>query len=439
MKGVIHSLFEQLEENKIPYAVLRNYETLPEKPLLGSDVDILIDEKNQKAYKDILNKVVENNKVFILSKKYHFNCLSYFVYQKTPFCFSSWIDAFTKIATKSFVWVDSNFLLKNRIHCEKDFYILSLGAEAAILFLKEILAGFPVKEKYRLRIRELVKEDPRSFNQVLSTHFGQKITKELLEISLNRKWEEAFKKRRELWKILILNTIYHQPIEQISHFFRFLWEYMKEYFRFQKGISIAFIGPDGVGKTTISQGIKNKFKKFPFKKIYYYHGQFGFFPELSKIYNFLSFKKKNSSPYPTEKNLPNKFRALLHLFYYGLEDFLSWPWFLWGRIRGKIFLFDRYFYDFVATSIHRQIPLWLFFTISKFIPHPDLTFIIFARPGEIYRRKKEWPIEELEKQLQAFQSPQLLKLSKCILINNERPLEENLDKIEDEILKSLAI
>lgn len=437
-KGVIQSLFELLDQEEISYAVLRNYETLPERPLPGSDIDILIDEKNQKAYEGILAKVMENERVFIISKKHHFNCLSYFIYQKVPFYFSGWIDAFTKIATKSFVWADGDFLLKNRIRNEKGFYILPPGAEASILFLKEILAGLPVKERYRSRIQNLVRQDQAAFIQTLSNHFDQKVAQEMLQIAIDGKWEEVFKKRKNFWKILVLNNIRHQPIEQIFCFFRFLWGYMKEYFRFQKGLSIAFIGPDGVGKTTISQGIKKKFENFFFKKIYYYRGRFGFFPELSRIYNFFSSSSEDSL-YPTEESLFNKLRALLHLLYYGLEAFLSWPWVFWGKIRGKIFLFDRYFYDYVATSIHRQIPLWLFFTISKFIPHPDLTFIIYARPEEIYRRKKEWPIEEIKKQLEAFQSPKLLKLSNCFLVDNEKSLEINLDKIEDEILKILKL
>lgn len=439
MKGVIEKLFEQLKENRISYAVLRNYETLPEKPLPGSDVDILIDKKRKKDYELIFAKVAKENNVFVLSKKIHFNCLSYFVYQKRPISFSYWVDAFTKIATKSFVWIDTDFLLRNRIWDKRGFYVLSPGAEAATLFLKEVLAGLPVKERYYSTIQSFAKKDKNNFIQVLSNHFGPKITEEMFQIAIRRGWEDAFKKREKWWRILSVNNFREKPITQIFDSFRFFWSYFKEYLGFQKGISIAFIGPDGAGKTTISQGIKNRLEKFPFKKIYCYHGQVGFFPELSKIYNLLSFKKMTTSPYPLKENLPNKSRALLHLFYYGLESFLSWPWFLWGKIRGKIFLFDRYFYDFIATSIHRQIFPQIFFVIVKFIPHPNLTFVVSGRAEKIYQRKKEWPVEEIREQLKAFQSSKLLKLSKIFLIDTEKPLKENLDKIEKEILKFLKL
>ncbi len=438
-KGVVSLLFEFLEKKKIPYAVLRNYQTLPEKSLPGSDIDILIDEKRKKDYELILAKAVKNtqNKTFILSKTHRFNCLSYFIYQKTPFCFSSWIDAFTKIASKSFVWLDRELLLENRIWHKKGFYILSPGDEAATLFLKEILAGFPVKEMYRSRIQDLIKEDETTFIQVLSTHFGKKNAKEMKNLALKGKWNEAFKKRKKWWKILICNTFYHRPIKQLFYFLSFFWGYFREYFCFRKGIFIAVIGPDGGGKTTICRGIGKRIEYFFLKKVHYYHGRFGFFPELSKLYNFLmpSSSKKSIS---SDENF-SKARAFLHLIYYGLETFLFWPWVFWGKIRGKVFIFDRYFYDYTATRTHRQLPHYLFLTIAKFIPHPDLTFIVNARPGEIHKRKKELPVDEIKSQLRVFQSPWLSKLTSCSLVNTEESREMNLDKIENKILEFLSI
>lgn len=434
-KGVISLLFELLEKGKIPYVVLRNYENLPEKSLLESDIDILIDEKRKKDYVSLLTKAIKDNKAFILSKTHHFNCLSYLIYQKTPYLFT-WIDAFTKIATKSFVWLDSALLLKNRIWHKKGFYILSPGAEAAILFLKEILTGLPVKKRYRLKIQDLSKKESTVFAQILSGHFGQKTAKEMLQIALNGKWNEALNKKRKWWRILIFKNFCH-PVKQIFHSLSFFWYYFKGWFCFRKGVFIAVIGPDGGGKTTICQGIRKKMEHLFPKKVHYYHTHFSFFPELNELYKFLgssSIKKSTLS----DENF-SKLRAFSHLIYYGLEFFLSWPWVLWEKIRGKIFIFDRYFYDFAVTRTHRQLPLSLFFFIAKFIPHPDLTFVVKARPEEIHKRKKELPVAEIKSQLRVFQSPWLSKLTNCSLINTEESREMNLDKIENKILEFLKL
>ena len=437
-QGIVYLLFELLEKNRIPYLVLRNYENLPQKPEPGSDIDILIEEKNLKSYELILKRVIGESQTSLVAKMRHFNCLSYFIYQRKPFNFATWIDAFTKISDKSFVFADSEFLLQNRIWHKNGFYIMKAGAEAALLFAKEILSGHKVRKKYRLKIQNLVTKDQNNFVQALAAHFTSKAAKEMLKTVLNGSWEEVIKKRKKWWRVLIFNTILQKPLWQIFLFSRFLWGYFREYFRVQKGLSIAFIGPDGAGKTTLAREIEKRLAKLSIKKIHYYHGRVGFFPELGRIFKFFS-TSDSRDLYPVKESPFNKLRAFLHLFYYGLEGFFSWPWIFWGKIRGKIFLFDRYFYDYLATSIHRQAPFWLFFIISKFIPHPDLTFIIYASPEVIYQRKKEWPVEELQKQLGAFQSPELLKLSKCFLIDNEKSLQTNLEKIEEKIILFLGL
>jgi len=433
-KGVIDFLINSLNGAKISYAVLRNYEKLPQKPLAGSDIDLLIGERSQKEYISIFKKAIQDSGTLILSKSRHFNCLSYFVYQKTPFRFLNWIDAFTKITTKSFVWMDSDFLLKNRVWHKNGFYVLSPGAEAANLFLKEVLAGFKVKEKYRSRIQDLVKRDENTFFQTISVYFSQKIAQEMLQICFEGRWEDVFKKRRQLWQKLFFTAFSRQPIKQLFWSLRFLWDYFWELVRFRKGISIAFIGPDGVGKTTICQGFQKRLEKFPFKKIFYYHGRFEFFPQLGKLYNRLiaggeGIKDKDIL---TSKKVGN-LRALLYLAYYGLEYFLGWPWFLWAKIRGYIFIFDRYFYDFFANE--RFPKLFLF--ISKIIPRPDLLFAINAKPELIYERKKELTIDEIKNQLKVFQGP-LLEFTKPIKIENEGSLEIILDEIEKELFKIIS-
>lgn len=430
-KGVIGLLIESLNEAKISYVVLRNYEKLPKEPMPGSDVDLLIDERSQKEYISIFEEAARDSRTFIFFKSRHFNCLSYFVYQKTPFRFLDWIDAFTKIATKSFVWMDSDFLLKNRVWHENGFYILSPGAEAATLFLKEVLAGFPVKEKYRSKIQDLVKRDEAAFLRVVSPYFGQKIGQEMLQICLKGRWEDTFKKRRQWRQKLFFTAFSRQPAKQLFWSLRFLWDYFREFVRFRKGTSIAVIGPDGVGKTTICQGFQKRLEKFPFRKIFYYHGRFELFPELGKLYNRLiaGGKEAGNRNAATPKEVGN-LRALLYLAYYGLEYLIGWPWFLWAKIRGYIFIFDRYFYDFFANERYPK----LFLFISKIIPRPDLLFVIDAKPELIYERKKELTIDEIKSQLRVFQGP-LLEFTRPIKIKNEGSIEDILVKIEDEFIK----
>lgn len=431
--SIIALIFEAFERENIPYLVLRNYETLPEKPLPGSDIDIFIDPRAKRVYPSILKQVFRENKTFILQEIHHYNCSSYLIYQP-PFSLITWIDIISMITTKEgLIWINNDLLLKTRILHSKGFYIPSSGMEAAILLLKDILEGKAVKGRYRSKIRGLVKQGRKTFLQALSPYFGKGITNQMFQISLNERWEEAFKNKRRWWLTLLLNSFRRQPLRQLFLSLNFLWSHFKEQFYLRRGMSIAIIGPDGVGKTTICQNLQKRMNPL-FKKIYYYHGHFGFFPELSKIYNFL-IPAKSKSLVISDKNL-NKFQAFFHLVYYGLEFFLSWPWIFWAKIRGYLFIFDRYFYDFAATAIHRKLPFRLFFVISKIIPRPDIVFVVKTQPDVIYKRKPELSIDEIKGQLAVFQDFRLSKLAlHNVIIDSSQPLEIIMDKIEEEFLK----
>ena len=436
MNGFLPKLLEFLEKEKIPYLVLRNYEELPEKPLKGSDVDILINKKDEKRYSDIFKNAVLESDSFILFKIRQSNCLSYFIYQKKPFALATWVDAFFEISTKGFVFADSRYLIENRLSHKKGFFIPSPGGEAATLFLKEIFSQGFIREKYLLKIPSLVRKDRDSFVKTLEPYFNRKITQEILEICLNEKWEAAVKKRKKWLKILVFNNFFKNPINQMGRFFSFVFGQFKKIFT-QKGLTIAFMGPDGVGKTTICEGISEKFKNLFFKEIKKYHSHFGFFPELGRIYSFI-FKKQFSENSISQEKPMGLCRAILYLFYYGLENFLFWPYFIFLKIRGNLIIFDRYFYDFVATNTRYKINLRLFSVIAKIIPCPDILFILKARPDIIYQRKKDLSLKEIKRQLNAFQNITILKITPIVFVDCEKKPEEILDEIENKVLEFLS-
>jgi len=433
MNGFLPKLLELLEKEKIPYLVLRNYENLPEKPLEGSDVDILINKEDEKRYSEILKNAVLESGSLILFRFRQSNCLSFFVYQKKPFPLGTWVDAFWEISTKGFKFANENYLLKKRIRHKKNFFIPPPGGEAATLFLKDILTQGFIKERYLLKIPSLVRKDEIGFVKTLEPYFDPKIIKQMLEICLKEKWKEAMKKRNEWLKILILNNLLKNPINQTMHFFDFVFSQFKKIFT-QKGLIVAFVGPDGVGKTTISDGLAEKFKNLFFKRVKKYHGHFGFFPELGEIYKFF-FKKQFSENSILQEKPMGFFRAILHIFYYGLENFLSWPYFIFLKIKRNLIIFDRYFYDFFATNVSYKISFWLFFFILQILPRPDILFILLAKPETIYQRKQDLSLNEIKRQLNAFQNPSISKLTSTVFIDCEKNPEEILNEIEGIILE----
>lgn len=438
-KGIIPLLFELLEKEKVPYVVLRNYENLPEKPLEGSDIDLLVDKENEEKYFTAFKNALSKASGFILLKIRQSNCLSCFIYQKEPFSLGTWVDAFLELSTKGFVFADSKYLLEKRIRHEKGFFIPPPGGEAAVLFAKEVLQKPFIKKRYCLKIPDFVRIDKENFIKTLRPYFKEKVIEEMAEICLCGKWDEVSKKRKNWRNNLILNHFLKRPFNQISQILNFIFSQIKKFFTPQKGFIIAILGPDGVGKTTACEGLRERIKNFFFRKTFQYHSHFGFFPELGKIYSSFFGKQfsKEGNAISQEKPI-GLARAILHLFYYGLEYFLAWPLAFWLKIRGNLILFDRYFYDSLAANTNSQFSFWLFWQIAKIIPRPDLIFIIKARPEIIYERKKDLSLKEIKRQIEVLQSWRISRISPSVFIDGEEAPNLILNKMEEEILKIIS-
>jgi thymidylate kinase len=174
------------------------------------------------------------------------------------------------------------------------------------------------------------------------------------------------------------------------------------------------------------------------KKIHYYHGRFGFLPELKSYYRWLPIWRSNiNKDSPKEASEAGRLRALLHLFYYGFEYFAAWPWVLLAKKRGHMLLFDRYFYNFGTQPSYREFPRSLITILLKIIPHPDLVILLKAHPGQIIRRKAELEPIEIQEQFDSLQEKWLSRISQVATVDNEQPLTMVLNEVRREVVRVL--
>lgn len=85
--------------------------------------------------------------------------------------------------------------------------------------------------------------------------------------------------------------------------------------------------------------------------------------------------------------------------------FLAYRWYV-ERVRGRILIMDRYFYDTLVDvgDAGGGSRSWLLRLFARITPTPDVAVFLDTAPEEAYRRKSEYPLEYLRARWDRYQA-----------------------------------
>ena len=213
----------------------------------------------------------------------------------------------------------------------------------------------------------------------------------------------------------------------------------------KKGLSVAFLAPDGGGKSTIIKGITESCAE-RFAAVSYFHFRPEWLKNLGQIHiaNPTQERCENREPgtepppnaTPHDVKLQSRMKSFIRFMYYNV-DFILGTWFKINPLKRKnhLVIFDRYYYDYFADTIRYKYNLSqsLIRRFARLIPRPDIVFILDADTEVIWNRKKEVPLEEVARQRKAYASILDMNLN-GVRIDVNRSVEEIVAEVTDIIL-----
>lgn len=200
---------------------------------------------------------------------------------------------------------------------------------------------------------------------------------------------------------------------------------------FPPGKFVVILGPDGVGKSTTADLVRQTLEAF---HIPVAHMHLGFRPSILPTRKSLISLGKEKTSAPGERS---KVPGIIRFFYHALDYILGY--FLRVRpllVKGRIVLGERYYYGYLVDPRKRNelgFPSWLpRFIFRFFIPKPDVVILLSNDPEEIFRRRQEHSVREIERQIAAY--GEIGRQAKHFFeVKTDRPPE----KIAEEVVERL--
>lgn len=413
-----------LFNEKADYAVLRNYEGLPDKNK-SRDIDIIITPESLKKCEPDLLRLIEDNGWKILTYLNSDRLITYVCGRcdEDGVELVQW-DLFINTSVWGLELMSAEEFLKYKTF---NGFLYCVGVEAQFLdkYLYNRTVGAKYPDKY-IQTRLAAEHSP-IVEEKLSQLFGIKTVAEC----------DAVKGRGLLWKVIKTNM--KNPFKMLKNVAKFCYTFVRNYICSDTGFSIGFTGPDGSGKTTvIDLTLKSLGDVFSSANTYF-HFRPTLFGNLGEVAHAAGVKKEVdrnfSDPHRGKKS--GVISSLLRLFYYSVDYIIGY----FVKVKTltritKFVVFDRYYTDIICDSRRSSIylPTKFLYAYGKlFIPSLNYNILLTASSDVILARKNELDKEDIDAINEKIDY--LNGKSGYLKVLNEGAPEEAVNKIVSHILE----
>lgn len=191
----------------------------------------------------------------------------------------------------------------------------------------------------------------------------------------------------------------NQGFKKIINTITYLADTVRDFLRFD-GMMITFSGVDGAGKSTIIDEITTRIQKSLRKEVVVLRHRPSVLPIISALKHGKARAEEISvSKLPRTGTNQSTFSSLVRFGYY-YADYFFGQFYIYLKYvcRGKVVLYDRYYFDFINDSKRSNIvlPSGLVKLGYKLLIKPDLNYFLYADPEVILSRKQELDTETIQ-------------------------------------------
>lgn len=421
---VARTLIQRLAQDCERYCILTGYDELPER--FDSDIDFMVSGRDFPQIPDLVDRTAAETGTRLFQAISHEISARAFRLAATENGALSFVQPDSCSDYRHFgkLWLRADDMLSRRRWHPRGFWVPA-AADEFIYYLIKRINKRDFTPEHGARLSRLYREAPQVCDQLLRRFWGQPSAKALAKMAAVVEWSMLIRELDKFRREIRRHSGESFPSRLVSYAARALHA-MGRVLR-PTGGWVAFVGPDGCGKSSVIDAVVSEFAP-AFQKTVQFHLR----PK--------SLPARANSAVPTTDPHGQPVRGglfsvakMLYLFAdYWLGYFSAVRR---NTVRTRLVVFDRYFYDILVDPrrVRYGGPRWLTLILAQLVPRPDIVFLLNATPQILWSRKQEVRYEEVIRQQSEY-----LKLARAIpgavVIDAGRPLPEVVTQVREAML-----
>jgi thymidylate kinase len=425
---VVRGFFRMLETECDRYCILAGYETLPMR--LTSDIDFMVSKLDFDRLPHLLKSFADRYGLRLVQAFDHELSARYFILVKLEdkACLYLHPDSASDYRRLGRKWLDAGNVLDHRRLHPRGFWIPAPKDEFDYYLVKKVGKG-ELNARHGTHLSELYAEDREGCREALGKRWPAASVTKICDVAASSDWSGVSGAIPALAKELLESP---QEPDAGSR----LMEVARKSRRVlaPSGCWITLLGPDGSGKSSLIEALTDVTQP-AFRNVHSYHLRPGL---------LLGGKNSARKPVTDPHALPARsvFASLAKLAVFWCDYVGGY----WLRVRPRmvhstLVIFDRYFHDLLVDSKRYRFnaPRWLTRLAGRFLPLPDLVFILDAPPEVLQARKQEVSLAECTRQCEAYKglAEDLQSRTRTVVIDTSLPLDECVRTMAGEIFDFL--
>lgn len=367
-------LFDLLQNQD--YSALKFFNGFPEELSVNSDIDLVVHKKTNQLIVSFLKNHHFVYKITI-KKKSFMNTIQVFLNDGTLLS----LDLIWQLKIKNLEILDAKQVITANILNEYGVRNATSADTARFIALFYSLNNAAIPANY-LEYEVALQNSNQPLDLIIKEYFRN------------------CKKSKKSLLCFIKSNKNNQAISYLRNTLNYFMDTLKNSLT-NRGFMVTFSGVDGAGKSTVIEHIAFRIEKQLRKPVVVLRHR----PSILPILSVWS-KGKVQAHHDVNEGLPRQgknkssFSSFLRFSYYYI-DYLLGQFIVYFKyiFRGKVVIYDRYYFDFINDCKRSNIvlpkKLTLFF--YRFLLKPEFNFFLFADAAIILKRKEELNKATIEK------------------------------------------